>query len=196
VCAHVTAATIAWNHERTSGPYRPPPSESIPHVGYRFRREKNDELSLDRVIVTGETEEPLAPSLVACEEPAPRDAPSRPRARRDSPLPPGHDAAAPDRRQDASISCATFPTCSSTGNRSAQEARPSCPSGRVEDDGVGIQGARGARPRDPGSFRNGIVRCGDELRAVSDGSLSPEQRTISVAASRSSRARSASSSPR
>ena len=65
VCAHVTAATIAWSHERSSGPYRPPPSESIPHVGYRFRREKNDELSLDRAIVTGDREEPLAPSLVA-----------------------------------------------------------------------------------------------------------------------------------
>jgi hypothetical protein len=55
---------------------------------------------------------------------------------------------------------------------------PVVPIGRVEDDGQGFKVRVVRDPAIQEVFRNGIVRCGDELRAVSDGSLSPEQRTI------------------
>ncbi len=178
VCAHTTAAVIAWNQGRAAGPWQAPAVESIPHVGYRFRREKNDELSLDRAIVTGEKEEPLAPSLVAVvrnrrilTSQADLELDELLRYRPGTSLPRQLVARVLDQLRD-------LPDVRLDGATIRAGTAPVVPIGRVEDDGPGFKVRVVRDPSIEEVFRNGLVRCGDELRAVSDGALSPEQRQI------------------
>jgi superfamily II DNA or RNA helicase len=178
VCAHVTATVIAWNQTRTSEPWRPPVVEAVPHVGYRFRRERNDELSLDRAIVTGEKEEPLAPSLVAVvrnrrilTRQADLELDELLRYRPGTTLPRQLVPKVLDHLRD-------LDDVRLDGAPIRAGSAPVVPLGRVEDDGLGFRVRVVRDPAIEEVFRNGLVRCGDELRAVSDGALSPEQRQI------------------
>ena len=64
VCEHVTAAIIALRRARGEGRALPGPEKAPGRIGYRFSREGSG-LALERVVVSGEREEPLSTTLAA-----------------------------------------------------------------------------------------------------------------------------------
>src|SRR5205085_8142254 len=156
----------------------PPPAAAHPGDDVCFGGENNAYVSLDGAIATGEKEEPQAPSLVAVVKnrrlvtrQADLELDEILRYRPGTTLPRQIVAKALDQLRDA-------PDVQLDGKPIRAGSTPVVPIGRVEDEGAGFKVRVVRDPAIQEVFRNGIVRCGDELRAVSDGSLSPEQRTI------------------
>jgi hypothetical protein len=178
-CAHVAAAAIALRQAKRQGAAPPQPRLAPGKIGYRLKRE-DQAIVLDRVVVRGETTQPLTHSLEAIssgrvEGPAVMIAQSdlaveHVLGRRQNGLIPREMM---PRLLGALAQCHDVHLDDQPVQTSSKDVRPyAC----VEDRGDGFALFIERDPSIREVFKNGVVLCGDTLRPVGQSGLTARER--------------------
>jgi len=179
-CLHIAAAAIALRRAHESGNSLPTGggSSGVATVGYRFSRTDSGVI-LQRVVVGGDTEEPLTGPLSGGHSgPAMLSFNDADKAAETAMARRFGSIVARERlpRLFKALSDLTDITLDGETIRVGEE--PVVPHGWVEDHGEGFRLRIVRDPEIEEVFGNGMVQCGGMLRHIGDGDLSREQRRI------------------